>query len=248
MARLGPFTALSLLREARRGAGDKRPLGVAGARELVPLLARELREGGDPTAVAEGRLEDLAALVWVGAADEDQLRRASREGTPIIAMTDEPTLPYVLAADLVPVEPGHGFPLDEICAALARRMGEDGTALAARLPVLRPAVAKHLVDHFSKRNGLIAAAVFIPGVDMPMLTINQLRLVIRLAVAHGHAADRSLAAELAGVVGAGFALRAVARELLDIVPVAGWAVKAAVAYTGTKAVGEAAVRLFDSRV
>ena len=48
-------------------------------------------------------------------------------------------------------------------------------------------------------------------------------------------------------MGAGFAFRAVARELLDVVPFAGWAVKGAVAYTGTRAVGEAAVRYFEAR-
>jgi uncharacterized protein (DUF697 family) len=244
--RLRPFTVLSLVREVRRGAGDTRPIGVAGARELVPLLARELREGGDPTAVVEGRVDDVAALVWVGGADEEQLRRAARAGTPIVALTDEPTLPYVLAADIVPVEPGHGFPVEDICAALARRLGEEGTALAARLPLLRPAVARYLIDHFAKRNALIAAAVFIPGVDMPVLTLNQARLVLRLSVAYGRALDRSVVVELLAVVGAGFGLRAVARELLDVVPVGGWAVKAAVAYGGTKAVGEAAVRVFES--
>jgi uncharacterized protein (DUF697 family) len=50
-----------------------------------------------------------------------------------------------------------------------------------------------------------------------------------------------------GVVGVGFGFRAVARELLDFVPVAGWAVKGAIAYGGTKAVGEAAVRYFEAR-
>jgi len=49
------------------------------------------------------------------------------------------------------------------------------------------------------------------------------------------------------VVGAGFGWRAVARELLDVVPVAGWAVKAGIAYTGTRAIGEAAVRYFAAR-
>ena len=34
---------------------------------------------------------------------------------------------------------------------------------------------------------------------------------------------------------------------LDLVPVAGWAVKGAVAYAGTKALGEAAVRYFEAR-
>ena len=47
-----------------------------------------------------------------------------------------------------------------------------------------------------------------------------------------------------GVVGAAFGFRAVARELLDLVPVAGWAAKGAVAFAGTKAVGEAARRRY----
>jgi uncharacterized protein (DUF697 family) len=52
---------------------------------------------------------------------------------------------------------------------------------------------------------------------------------------------------LLGVVVAGFGFRAVARELLDLVPYAGWAIKGGVAYAGTRAVGEAAVRYFDAR-
>ena len=40
-----PLAALSIFREIRRGAGDQRPLAVAGARELVPILAREVRDG-----------------------------------------------------------------------------------------------------------------------------------------------------------------------------------------------------------
>jgi uncharacterized protein (DUF697 family) len=245
--RLHPFTLLALLREVRRGAGDERPLGVAGAGELVPLLARELRLDGDATAVVEGRLEDVAALVWIGAPDEEQLRRASRAGVPIVAVADASSMPYVLPADIVEVKPGHGFPVEEICAALARRLGEEGTGLAARLPVLRAATAKYLIDHFSRRNAIIAAAVFIPGVDMPLLTLNQARMVLRLAVAYGQEIDRTTAAELLGVVGAGFALRAVARELLDVIPVGGWAVKGGVAYSGTRAIGEAAVRLYEPR-
>jgi len=38
----------------------------------------------------------------------------------------------------------------------------------------------------------------------------------------------------------------VARELLDFVPVAGWAVKGAIAYAGTRALGEAAIRYFEA--
>jgi len=39
----GALAMLSIVRELRRGNGDPRPLSVAGARELVPLLARQLR-------------------------------------------------------------------------------------------------------------------------------------------------------------------------------------------------------------
>lgn len=244
---LTPLSIVSLLRELRRGAGDPRPLAVAGASELVPLLARELRAGGDAGAVVEGRFEDAAVLIWIGAPDEDTLRAASRRGVPIIAVTEAETVPYVLATDLVRVPAGAGFPVEEIAAAVARRLGEDSTSLAARLPALRDAVCEELILAFSKRNGLIAAAVFIPGVDMPLLTLNQVRLVLRIGLAHGQEMDNVRALELLGVVGAGFGFRAVARELLNVVPIGGWAVKGAVAYTGTRAVGEAALRYFEAR-
>ncbi len=246
-SKLGVMSVLAIVRELRRGAGDPRPLGVAGARELVPLLARELRADGDASAVVEHRTEGVAALVWVGPADEDALRAASRAGVPILAVTDADTVPYVLATDLVRVPPGAGFPVEEIAKAVARRLGEDGTALAARLPVLRPAMSEWLVSTFARRNGLTGALVFLPGVDMPMMTLRQIRLVLRLAIVHGGDAGTNRALELVGVVGAGYGFRAVARELLDLVPGAGWVVKGAVGYTGTRAVGEAAVRYFESR-
>jgi uncharacterized protein (DUF697 family) len=245
--KLGPLALLSLVREVRRGSGDQRPLAVAGARELLPIIAKQLRDGGDPAAVVEGRVENAAALIWVGAPDEEALRAADRAGVPIIAVTDAKEVPYVLATDLVRVPPGQGFPIDAIARAVARKLGEDGTALAARLPSIRGAVCDELISSFSKKNAVIAAAVFIPGVDMPILTLNQARLVLRLALAYGQEIDRERAVELLGVVGLGFGLRTVARELLDLVPVAGWAVKGAVAYAGTKAIGEAAVRYFEAR-
>ena len=246
-SKLGPLSVLSVIRELRRGAGDPRPLCVAGARELVPLLARELREGGSAAAVVEGRTDHASVLVWVGDADEAELRAASRSGVPIVAVSEAGSLPYVLATDIVHVPAGQGFPVAEIATAVARVLGEDGTSLAARLPVLRPAVCGELIRSFSKKNALVSAAVFVPGVDMPVLTLNQVRLVARIALAHGQELDRDRAVELLGVVGAGFGFRAAARELLDLVPVAGWALKGAIAYAGTRAVGEAAVRYFEAR-
>jgi uncharacterized protein (DUF697 family) len=211
------------------------------------VLARLLREGGDAAAVAVGPVDDAAVLVWVGRTNEERLRAASRSKVPIVAVTEDEFVPYVLAGSVVRVPPGQGFPVEEIAAAVARALGDEGPALAARLPVLRPAVCEHLIDSCAKKNGAIAAAVFVPGVDLPLLTINQVRLVLRIALAYGEELDQDRAVEVAGVVATGYGLRALAREALDLVPVAGWLVKGAVAYSGTRAIGAAAVRLCEAR-
>jgi uncharacterized protein (DUF697 family) len=155
-------------------------------------------------------------------------------------------VPYVLATDIVPVKPGAGFDVPAIAKALARRLGEGGTTLAARLPAIRKQVCRELIRSFSRTNGLVGAAVFVPGVDMPVLTMNQARLVLRIALAHGEQVDASRLPELLAVVAGGAGLRTVAREVLGAIPVAGWAVKGAIAYTGTRAIGEAALQYFEA--
>jgi uncharacterized protein (DUF697 family) len=181
--------------------------------------------------------------------DEAALVRARRARVPIVAVAghDDPAIPYVLATDVVLVRPGAGFPLDEIARVIAARLGEDAALLAAKVPLLRRAVGGQLVAAFSRRNGVLGAAVFVPGADLPMLTLNQLRLLLRLEQAYGLDVDpRERLPELAATLGAGLGLRALARELLDRVPVAGWAVQGAVAYAGTRALGEAAIRRLEA--
>jgi uncharacterized protein (DUF697 family) len=80
-----------------------------------------------------------------------------------------------------------------------------------------------------------------------VLTMNQLRLVLRIGAAHGVAIDNERVPEILGVIGSGLAFRAAARQALGFVPVAGWAVKGGVAYAGTRALGEAAVKYFEAR-
>jgi uncharacterized protein (DUF697 family) len=91
--------------------------------------------------------------------------------------------------------------------------------------------------------------VFLPGVDLPVLTLNEIRLLLRLEQVYGLEIDPGeRLPEIVATLGAGVGLRAIARELLDLVPVAGWAVKGAVAYAGTRALGEAAVRRLGAGV
>jgi uncharacterized protein (DUF697 family) len=244
-----------LLKEVEASAGAEHSLAVGGARELAEVLRRELGRGAAPGAVRAGDSpEGAAVLLYVlgrdpELADEEAFRRARRARTPVVVVaagpvSDEATLPYVLATDVIRVQAGQGFPLDLIADVVAARLGEEGAPLAARVPQLREAVCDELISFFARRNGLLAAAVFVPGADLPLLTLNQLRLVLRVAQAHGAVVGRERLPEVAATLGAGLGLRAAARELLDLVPVAGWALKGAVAYAGTRALGEAAVRRF----
>jgi uncharacterized protein (DUF697 family) len=238
-----------LLKEVSTSATDDRPLVLGGA--LAEVLARELVRGGKAEAVRVGPPENAALYVRVVSGspdDEVALKSAHRAKVPIVAVADPTTsVPYVLPTDVVPLHPGQGFPIEAIASAIARKLGEEGTALAARLPVLRRPVCEQLIESFARKNGIVGAAVFIPGADLPVLTLNQLRLVLRIAAAYGEQIDTERLPELLTTLGAGFGFRLVARELLDFVPVAGWAVKGAVAYAGTRALGEAALRWFDVR-
>jgi uncharacterized protein (DUF697 family) len=250
-ARLHPGAVWGLLKEAKSALEDVRPLLVGGT--LADQLAKELGRGGVPGAVrVAGRVEDGAALVRVlggapTAEDERDLKAANRARVPVIAVqtgTGSFDVPYVLATDVVACPPGAGFPVDAIARALAARLGEAGTPLAARLPVLRGPVVDALVESFSRKNGILGAAIFVPGADFPVLTLNQLRLVLRIASAHGVEVDQSRVPEILATVGAGLGFRSVARQLLGAVPVAGWAIKGGMAYAGTRALGEAADRYF----
>jgi uncharacterized protein (DUF697 family) len=137
------------------------------------------------------------------------------------------------------------FPQKAVLRRIAERSGASGPALAARVPALRPEVIERVIETAARRNAVIAAAVWIPGADMPLLTAVDMRMVLQIAVCHGVDVNADRAVELLGILGAGFGLRSAARELLDVVPLAGWVVKGAVAYSGTRALGRAAVEYFE---
>jgi uncharacterized protein (DUF697 family) len=72
-----------------------------------------------------------------------------------------------------------------------------------------------------------------------------MRLVLQIGAAHGQTISPDRALELLSVLGAAFGMRALAGSIVGAVPVAGWALQAAIAYTGTKALGKAAVQYFE---
>ncbi len=249
MARL-PVSAQAIRRLLNdfEWAGGVHVLAVGGAGELAAELRQQfLRGRAEPDAVRLGGPAGADAYVHVLAgepreADVEVLRQARLAHLPAIAVAPGPArrkaaIPYVLATDVVWVDVGEAFPLETIARALAARLGERGAPLAAHVPLLRGPVCEHLVESFSRRNGLAAAAV---SADLPVLALNQVRLVLRLAQAHGWNGLGERGPELAVTVGAAFGLRALAREFRDLVPAARWMVRGGIAYGGTRLLGDAA--------
>jgi uncharacterized protein (DUF697 family) len=132
--------------------------------------------------------------------------------------------------------------LFEACADMA---GDHVVALGRRYPALRTQAARRVVYRAAAQNALIGATFFVPGADMPAMTLNQARMMLSLAGIYGVEIDRERAVELVGLVGIGFGLRALARSFLRSAPGIGWAVKASTGFTGTVAVGFAAMRYFE---
>ena len=263
---IDPGAVYGIAKEVRAAAEDFRPVLVGGAAEPAALLRSLLVDGGEPDAVRDvsGRepaaydLEGAEALVYLiegaalGAEDEAALRLAERKGVGAVCVLlgageEAPDIPYIPATDVVATRPGESLPLERIAERIAVLAGVKPYALAARLPVLRPAVCREIVRSFSKRNGILGAAIFVPGADFPVLTLNQVRMIFRIAAAHGESIDRERAVELLAVVGAGFGFRALARQALALLPGPGWAYKGSIAYAGTRAIGEAAITWFSAR-
>lgn len=255
---LSPAALASVIQAQLSAARDTRPLVVAGARELAAALRRELVADGDWTAVVEGgTFQGASALVYVLAGtatevDELELKAARRSRVPLVVVQTDPDAEAgagsVLPTELVVVERGTGFPIDRIVSLLAYRLGDRGPALAARLPVLRGAVCDELIARVARQNAVIGGAAFLPGADLPALTVNQLRLVLQIGQAHGFPLTPRRVPEGVGVMLGGLGLRRLARSLLLRVPLRGWVVKGGVAFVGTRALGEAAVRYYESKL
>lgn len=131
-------------------------------------------------------------------------------------------------------------------AAVMDLVDEAVVPLARRYPAFRPEVSREVIERTARQNGVIGAAFFLPGADMPVMTLNQIKMIFSLAVIHGQEISEDRVLELGGALGAGFGFRAIARQIGSFVPGPGWIYKGMVGYSGTKALGQAALRYLRS--
>jgi uncharacterized protein (DUF697 family) len=124
-------------------------------------------------------------------------------------------------------------------------------ALGRQLPPVRDPLFAALIEETARANAVYAlgtgVAEIVPLLNIPLnladmvvLTKNQVVMAYRIALGAGKRGTvKALLGQTLSVIGSGFMLRQVARQLVGLVPVIGLAPKVAVAYAGTWAVGKA---------
>jgi uncharacterized protein (DUF697 family) len=180
--------------------------------------------------------------------DLSRLRAAGQARVPIICVRiggAAGPLSGVLATDVIELESAEPVPVEEIGRLLAHRLEGRSAALAARIPALRAGVCKELIQRSARRSAAVGAAVFVRAPDLPALFLEQARLILWLGHAHDRRLEPKRGAELAAVLMAGLGLRRLARRVRHETFFPAWAMQGSIAYAGTLALGEAALRFFS---
>ncbi len=118
-------------------------------------------------------------------------------------------------------------------------LGLAAVAAGRRTPALRPAIGRRIVRGASRQAAGIGALP-LGGAAMPVLALQQIKMVGQLATLHGRPLDAERVLSALAVLGAGFGWRALGRSAVSLVPVGGWAVSGGIAYGVTRGLGEAA--------
>jgi uncharacterized protein (DUF697 family) len=264
MARLplSPTQIWETWKQANSTAQTAMGLAVMGDPGLVEL-AREQLGAGAPVRVVEGLPGSAngsgasageVGLVLVDPNQEDAALAAldaRRHGAGIVLAVDEGPLaslrvtrpqPGIARVSFSPGERGWAA----VWEALLGVAPDHVVALGRDFPPLRRFAVRRVITRAARQNGVVGVAFFIPGTDMPVMMLNQLRMVLALATMHEQELTQQRALEILGVVGAGLGFRTLARELLGVLPGPAWLVKGGIGYAGTRALGEAAGRYFEA--
>lgn len=215
-------------------------------------LQIEVAELGKPPVIAPG-IDVVIALAGSGNVGlKEALASPRRLRLPVVVVAlGDPMREFDLAdslqqptADLL-VKSNPAEAVERLGLWLSDNLSSKKLALAHNFAFMRKAVSEDAVRTTAWQNGLIGAVTPIPGADMPLMTANQIKMLLQVAAAYGQPLNVERVKELAAVVAGGYLLRSLARQALTVVPVLGWAVKGGIGYTGTIAMGKAAIRYFE---
>lgn len=267
-----PIDIKDLVRSGTRLREDReKPVHLVVAIEpdapdaLIDVLRTHLRPVTTGARVTVEVVEDRAshplqsadALIAVAGGGTAPLRQAldaaayARIPRVVVALGGGPTVDDLAdalgqpLADILVGDDASDVVSDRLARWLADEISSKRLALAHNFAFMRRAVAEEAVRVTAWQNALIGTVLVIPGADMPLMTANQAKMLLQIAAAYGEPLGTERLKDLAAVVGAGFAFRTAARQVVGLVPVLGWAVKGGFAYGGTVAMGKAAIAYFE---
>ena len=239
-------------------SGDDMAVIVAGLNEQVGEYAAQVRAAGVPVMVVTtlpALVADIAKAQGAPIPQGDLVFPKPPKAEPAVLPVPDAAAGGAEAVQAL----GAGSP-DEPYAlggaavgSLSARMGgwviaacnDKRLAFALAFPFVRKPLSLEAVNSTALQNAGVGLLVIIPGADMPVMTLNQAKMLLMIAAAYGEELNMERVKELAALVGGAFACRAVARQLVAFVPALGWAVKAAIGYTGTVAMGRAAIEYYE---
>lgn len=179
------------------------------------------------------KLDPAQVLVVLLGGDPGQFDARRREVATAIGLRADQVLTARTASELRP----------QLSRRILATCEELTVPLARQFPFLREEASDHEMQDTAKQNALVGAMP-IPGADMPIMTANQVKMVLRLAAIHDQPMTTDRLKEVLAVVGGGFAFRTAARQVAKLIPGPGWVVGGAMGYTGTFAMGKAAIEYF----
>lgn len=235
-------------------AGGEVPMEAAACLEtIVPgvaqaTIAREARaviflgHGGDVSGAAIAPLRTLNLPIIAITVDRDAQPSGPSAPPPrgqfaeytVGALTREALRGRVFA-HIVEVCKGVEIAVGRCLPPLRETVASKLTRDAAN-NALKVSLASAVVDHIPVV-GLVMG-VFASAGDMVAITGIQMMLLLHIEAAYGNDPDMQRLWQLLPVIGGGFGWRSLARELSGFIPVAGIAIKGAIAYAGTIVVGE----------
>jgi len=193
-------------------AADFQSLGIL----RIPILALTV----DPQATASGPAAPPEAGTWSEYVVSEIARDALRGRF----------FPHLVECSRgVEIAVGRNLPVlrETVAAKLTRDAANNA---------LKVALASAVVDHIPIV-GIVLGAFASAG-DMVAITGIQVMLMLHIEAAYGRDPEMGRTWRLLPIIGGGFGWRALARELAGFVPLAGIAIKGAIAYAGTTVVGE----------
>lgn len=113
-------------------------------------------------------------------------------------------------------------------------------------PIMRNKVADNIINTCSFQNAAIGAISFIPGADMPLMTLNQARMILELAAIYNYPIDEDRIIEMVVLVISAFAMKMLSNYLTDNCKISKVVINGVFGFGGTQLLGNIAKSYFAS--